>query len=364
MNPTINTNIIERATESDPEAARSEWLAEFRSDIAQFLDDAVIDDAIDAGRPLELPPQNGINYVAFVDSSGGAHDSFCIGIAHKEGECVTVDVIRGRHPPFDPNAVAQEFADLARQYRCTQVTGDAYSKEWVATSFRNAGVAYRQCEVAKSGLYLEMLPHFTRGVIRIPDHPRLVPELRRLERRVTRSGKDSVDHGPSGADDHANVLAGSAFLLRERKGLELPSELTPWGVKSQKASVVTGEPTRPDLDADDDEPNRVHTAGLGSYVSTNPIDQPARQRHAEVAAHRKECHRRIVAAWEPVRLKAPKKKHGEAACELFDALSGDVQCTIRKIIDENERNVGRMSEATEAALRKINAYREATHVAA
>jgi hypothetical protein len=40
--------------------------------------------------------------------------------------------------------------------------------------------------------------------------PRLLRELRLLERRTHRSGKDSVDHGRSGHDDLANVVCACA----------------------------------------------------------------------------------------------------------------------------------------------------------
>jgi hypothetical protein len=36
-----------------------------------------------------------------------------------------------------------------------------------------------------------------------------VRELRGLERRVHRSGRDSVDHPSHGSDDYANVVAGA-----------------------------------------------------------------------------------------------------------------------------------------------------------
>jgi hypothetical protein len=54
-----------------------------------------------------------------------------------------------------------------------------------------------------------------RGAVFMPNIPILIRELRLLERRVGRSGKDSVDHGASGSDDHANVLAGLIWLLRD-----------------------------------------------------------------------------------------------------------------------------------------------------
>ena len=78
-----------------------------------------------------------------------------------------------------------------------------------------AGVDYARSELPKSGLYLEGLPNFTRGTVSIPNHPLLIRELRKLERRTARSGKDSVDHGLSGSDDHANVLFGVLWLLRQ-----------------------------------------------------------------------------------------------------------------------------------------------------
>jgi hypothetical protein len=58
-------------------------------------------------------------------------------------------------------------------------------------------------------LYLEALPFFMRGAVSIPDHASLIRELRLLERRVSRSGRDAVDHGTGGSDDFANAVAGA-----------------------------------------------------------------------------------------------------------------------------------------------------------
>lgn len=46
----------------------------FRDDIVAFLDDELIDGAIEHGRPFELAPLTGyayVNYKVFVDASGG-----------------------------------------------------------------------------------------------------------------------------------------------------------------------------------------------------------------------------------------------------------------------------------------------------
>jgi len=209
LNPTINEKVIERARQSDPEAARAEWDAEFRSDLSALLDDAVIDAAVDHSRPLELPPRPGISYHAFTDASAGRHDHFTVCIGHCEGERFVADVVRGAAPPFNPKDVAVEFAALAKEYRCLRITGDAFAGEWVSGAFRDAGIEYRRAEMPKSGLYLESVPHFMRGAISIPNHPRLIREFRLLERRVAPSGKDRVDHGQNGSDDYANAVVGA-----------------------------------------------------------------------------------------------------------------------------------------------------------
>jgi hypothetical protein len=213
FNATLDPGMIDRARLADPEAAHAEWDAEFRSDLAAFLDDATIDAAIDHARPLELPPRKGVNYKAFCDASGGRHDHFAISIGHKEGERCICDVIRGAAPPFDPQAVVATFAAMLKDYGVNRIVGDNYSAAWVEVAWSEAGIKYERSEVAKSGLYIEALPHFTRGLISIPDHPRLVRELRLLERRTSRVGKDVVDHGRVGSDDYANALAGMLYAL-------------------------------------------------------------------------------------------------------------------------------------------------------
>jgi hypothetical protein len=214
LNPTISKRIFEAAREADPEAASAEWDAQFRADIASLLDDAVIDAAIDRDRPLDLPPRRQFTYFVFTDASAGRHDHFTLCIGHREEDRFVVDVIRGAQPPFDPAAVAREYAELARAYWCRSVTGDNYAGEWVAQAFRHTGMSYQRAKAPKSALYLEAVPQFMRGLVSIPDHARLIRELRLLERRTSRSGRDSVDHpsGAGGSDDYANSLVGCLSL--------------------------------------------------------------------------------------------------------------------------------------------------------
>jgi hypothetical protein len=212
FNPTIDQAIIAQAHADDSEAALAEWDAEFRNDLSSLLSDELIDSAIDRDRPLELPPQSKVKYFGFADASAGRHDQYCLCIGHLENDCFVADVVRGIAAPCDPKAATRELARLCRDYAIKEITGDP--GEWVAGEWQTNGIAYRQSPLTRSQLYLEAVAQFARGAVRMPDQQRLIRELRLLERRVSRSGQDSVDHPKHGSDDYSNSLAGALWAAR------------------------------------------------------------------------------------------------------------------------------------------------------
>jgi hypothetical protein len=86
--------------------------------------------------------------------------------------------------------VTQDYAQLCQQYHVASVVGDSYAAEWVKSSWVKAGISYAASDLPKSQIYLEVLPLFTRGLVRLPDHPTLLRELRLLERQTHRGGRD------------------------------------------------------------------------------------------------------------------------------------------------------------------------------
>ena len=226
FNPQLSAVLIEAHRASDPEAALAEWDAQFRSDLVQFLSEDLIELAIDCSRPPELPPQQGVRYQCFVDASGGRHDSYTVCIGHKDsGGRFICDVLRGREPPFDPQEITREYAALAREYGCLRIEGDAYSADWIASSYRECGATYECSEKNKSELYLEGLPTSSRGLVSLPEHRRLKRELRLSERRVSRAGRDRVYHGRGGSDDYANSLFGCLNLAMSTGRYRYPQNM-------------------------------------------------------------------------------------------------------------------------------------------
>ena len=215
LNPTLDQDVVARARAEDPIAARSEWDAQFREDISQFLEDALIDRALAPGCKSR-PREAGLRYAAWCDPSGGRHDSMVLAIAHQERGQVVLDKLIRSAPPFEPETVVAQYAESLGAYGLKHVTGDRYAAEWVSAAFRKHGIVYLPSSEDASSVYVETLPLFSQGMIELLDVPQLETELRLLERRPRPSGRgDLVDHPPRGTDDCAAAACG-ALLLASR----------------------------------------------------------------------------------------------------------------------------------------------------
>ena len=220
LNPTIPQSEIDIATQSDPEMARSEYYAEFRDDLADFLSREAVMSCVDDGI-FERPPNFKSKYVAFTDPSGGRSDSMTMAIGHREGDTAILDLIREVKPKFNPEAVVAEFADACRAYRVSTIRGDRYAAEWTQSAFRKAGIHYKEISESKSELYTGILPAINAGAVRLLDSKTLINQLCSLERRTVRGGRrvDQVDHPKGAHDDVANAAAGVlAFIGGRRRG--------------------------------------------------------------------------------------------------------------------------------------------------
>jgi terminase large subunit-like protein len=210
MNPTVSKTTIAMAYLRDSAAADSEFGANFRSDISGFVSREVVEARIDHGC-FERAFVRGYTYAGFVDPSGGSSDSFTLSIAHREGDKAILDCVREVVPPFSPEEVVSEFAQVLKSYGIGSVTGDAFAGLWPRERFLKCGIEYKVSDRTRSEIYLSFLPMLMSANVQLLDNARLVNQLVGLERRTARSGKDSVDHSPGSHDDIANAAAGAVL---------------------------------------------------------------------------------------------------------------------------------------------------------
>ena len=215
MNPTRLRDHpeIERAFAEDAAWANAEYGAEWRTDLEAFVGLDAVKACIKPGVKERLAERRN-RYLAFVDAAGGSGgDSFTIAISHKEADTAVLDVTREIKPPFSPEGVVAEFADLCRKYRVARVEGDRFAGEFPRELFRRHGIHFAVADRSKSEFYVDLLPFINSGAVDLLDDDRLMSQLVGLERMPRRGSKDSVDHPRGGHNDLANAVAGALVTV-------------------------------------------------------------------------------------------------------------------------------------------------------
>jgi hypothetical protein len=213
MNPTVPQEFIDAEFERDPASASSEYDAQFRSDISEFVSLEVLEACTPDGL-FEIPPASNVSYTAFCDPSGGSSDSMTLAISHLDHDgTLVLDCVRETMAPFQPETVVADFCETLAAYGISTVVGDRYAGLWPTEQFAKRGIMYVPSERVKSDIYRDMLPTLNSRQCQLLDIKRLISQLHGLERRTARGGRDSIDHGPGAHDDIANAVAGALVLL-------------------------------------------------------------------------------------------------------------------------------------------------------
>ncbi|MBS0375037.1 MAG: hypothetical protein JSR73_10690 [Proteobacteria bacterium] len=235
FNPTFPEDVIADALQKDPAAAAAEYLCQYRTDVASFIDIALVD-SLTRSEPRELPRRSitskgtAIVYVAGIDTSGGRGDAAACSVAHWEDDKVVVDACRRWPAPHDPKAVAAQVSEFLAGYGLQTATGDHYGAELTKTIYADVGVTLLPADAPRSEQYLRLLPLMTTGRVELPPDPTLRVELLGLERKTGRNGKDSVDHRPGAHDDLANAVALAAVAASQ--GMSAASVELAWAEPS------------------------------------------------------------------------------------------------------------------------------------
>jgi len=270
MNPSYRQSTIDRLLKRDRVLYTSEFLAEFRSDISEFIPGELVDlycTASNAG------PEAGRRYVGFVDPSGGRQDSFSMAIAHVADGRVYLDLLRERESPFVPDEVVAEFAATLKHYGISEVIGDRFGGEWVADSFRKHGIRMTASDLSASDLYVEMQPRLSSGQLVLLNDEKLKLQLRQLERRAQPGGRDKVDHPQLAGfhDDLANAAAGAViYAVKSLRGVWTPEQMEAWMPRLvhrlPEALKLPGQQTREILRSAEEEMDEWMRSEGGSRI--------------------------------------------------------------------------------------------------
>jgi len=233
MNPSVSKTFLANEKERDPEYFDREYGAKFSSSISNVFDREYVESCVQHDRH-ELPYISEFRYFAGVDPSGGGADEFALSICHRDGPVIQ-DLIRGWRSKR-PADVVEEAAKLLHSYKISTITGDRYSGEWVRQAFMKSGIRYVVSSLTSSDALLELLPLINQGSIRLLDNRVQTNQLIALERRTSRTGKDSLGHPQGLHDDRAVTLALAAILASK----PIRNRSLTWGRSLDRVEFLRG----------------------------------------------------------------------------------------------------------------------------
>ncbi len=203
------------------------------------FDAGAVMDAIKTGRKkLHFDPT--LDYIAFVDMSGGSSDDATLAVSHRDklAERAVLDLVTSQsgEAPFNPRHAVKKFAGILKGFGLSHVTGDRYAGETFRQDFSDNGIQYSLSTLPKSAIYEAIEPMLNAGELELLDVPKLQEQMLGL---VWRGSK--IDHLPGEHDDWSNAAAGALSLARGEVMEDLSG--AQWGYR--RAAADFGETSFP-----------------------------------------------------------------------------------------------------------------------
>ena len=224
MNPLITQATVDEALASDRVRMSAEFLNQWRDDISDYIPIELLEACTDFG-VYERPPQGyGFSYSAHVDiATGLGNSSAAFSIAHYDhaNKLQIQDVVREVRPPFVPEVVVKEFAEIAKRYGVATVYADqfAYGLHAGLWDGTHTGVRLAEAKFNTAENFLRLLPSLLAKKVRFLDSKTQRSQFSQLERHMM-SGNETIrkPQTASARDDVCTAAAGALVAVGDGTG--------------------------------------------------------------------------------------------------------------------------------------------------
>jgi len=221
--------IVERERERDPDNAAREFDAVSCRGLRPVLRPTAIDAAIDSSLRIPLPHAPGDATTAGADF-GFRSDSSALAVTRFDGELYRladlVELRPARGRPLAPSAVVASFADTTRRYGVPAVIADRHYEEAIREHLATHGLRLTPAPMvsAQDRDVHEGARVAPRGTRRLPEHPRLVAQLKAIVSRPTPGGGLTISSPRRAGGGHGDLVSALVLALAALPGTHVP----PW----------------------------------------------------------------------------------------------------------------------------------------
>lgn len=216
VNPTISEGFLESERLRDPASFSQEYEAEFFAAGDAYLDF----NQIEVVERRHIAPEEGTDWVLGLDPAF-SRDPMGVAIVGRAVEQPRQLLLAHAEAIASDGAFAaplERAGQLARRFDARVVT-DQYAAPAVLEKLRSAGLSVRvntMSAESKTKVYAELRARLYDGSLELPEHPKLITELRRLRSRFS-PGRAAVINPRAGGShgDMAQALALAVHELRD-----------------------------------------------------------------------------------------------------------------------------------------------------
>jgi hypothetical protein len=225
-NPTIS-----EAYSHELEPDELEWLRQFKAlplaaGAASFFDERAIEAAIDTSLILPLSPRAGATVTAGGDF-GFRSDCSALAIAHRYGDIYYPGELLELKPtieePLKPSVVVKTFAVVLKQHGCEFLCADGHYRQSISEHLEAEDLHFTIAPEGAKGnqeVYMRFRRLLLDGQAKLPNHPRLIEQLKMVTSQPTAGGAISIKQ-PRMNGSHGDLVSAYVLACYQRGGTDI-----------------------------------------------------------------------------------------------------------------------------------------------
>ena len=170
-------------------------------------------------------PKTGDVVTAGMDA-GFRSDSSALVIVHTRAGIRWVAEVLELRPqkgiPLKPSEVMAKFAERLKAHGASHVLADSHYRESIDEHLSAAGLIYVPAPNRPADAYVRARVLFRQGVVRLPDHPRLLQQINEVTAKPLAGGGLSIVQQRWRAGGHGDLLSALVLALYATGGDEVP----------------------------------------------------------------------------------------------------------------------------------------------
>lgn len=218
-------SMVERERERDPDNAAREFDAQFMaSGAGLFFDANAIEAAVDKALAMPVAPKPGTLVTCGADF-GFRNDSSALVVVHRTGRELTVaDVLELRPEkgaPLKPSETIATFADALKRHGASYLTSDGHYRQAIEEHLAEHAFAFVPAPDGVTGkvqTYTKARALLHEGRVRLPNHARLLRQLREVISRPTPGGGLSISSPRWRTGGHGDLVSALVLALHDQYG--------------------------------------------------------------------------------------------------------------------------------------------------